>query len=277
MRTQVSRWLAGAALSAAAALLAGASGAGDKAAPWKTILAEDVYKELVRRAVKIIDDNADSKDDEARKQAQVAAVRIAAFTQSAKGDAKQLAAVRQAALKVADAIKDKKDPAEVKKLVAAIASAKAEAGTSAEPVDLHKQLETVLDLMNLYRTKMKDGEGLPPVLQTTVRLKGTQNGIEEKIRYMAMKKLTPAALANEAAELETFGYRMAADAALTANFAGVQKGGTRDWMEFSTTMRDAGVALAEAAKQKDAEGIFKAGTALNSSCAQCHAMFRKSG
>jgi len=35
------------------------------------------------------------------------------------------------------------------------------------------------------------------------------------------------------------------------------------------------IALAEAARKKDADGVFKAAQALENSCTQCHMVFKK--
>jgi len=68
-------------------------------------------------------------------------------------------------------------------------------GGQGDKVNWKDYAEEVMDLMIHYKTKTKGGEGIAPELQSNIRLKGTQNGIEEKIRALAMKKLMPAGLA----------------------------------------------------------------------------------
>src|SRR5947207_10676743 len=109
--------------------------------------------------------------------------------------------------------------------------------------------------MEHYKVKNKGGEGLPAVLQSTLKLKGAQgNGIEEKIRTMAMKPMLPAALEKESSELTLLAYRAAVVGEVLHEFAPARKIGMKDpeeWRQYSLAMRDAGIALAEAARRKD--------------------------
>jgi hypothetical protein len=129
------------------------------------------------------------------------------------------------------------------------------------------------DLMEFFKTKNKGGEGIHPALQSNIRLKGALNGIEEKLRALSMKKLTDANMTKEADELTLLGYRMAVVGELTYFYTPKQK--AKEWQDLSLDMRNAGLALAEAAKKKDAEAVLKTSNALNSSCTQCHSGFRK--
>jgi len=143
--------------------------------------------------------------------------------------------------------------------------------------DLTKTGVTAAALMEHYKTKGKGGEGVHPSLQSNIKLKGTQNGIEEKIRTLVLKKQTPAVLEKEADELALLASRAAAVGEVLYELAPTKKVGKKDpaeWKQNSLAMRDAGIDLAEAARKKDAEAVFRAGNKLNSSCSQCHSTFR---
>src|SRR6266545_5905826 len=272
MRTYALRSVAAVALAAAAWLLAGPSAAGDKTSVWKPFLPADAYKELVGRAVKNIDEAlAEKPSEEAVKKAQFNAVMIAAYTLSAKEGAKDLAAVRDAALKVAKLAGMKGKADEARKLAAALATLKGD-GAMGPPGDWKVYVEDRADIMEHFKTKMKGGEGIHPDLQSNIKLKGTQNGIEEKLRTLAMKELMPARAAKEANELALLGYRSAVVGELTYYY--LPKKNVEGWQKLALEMRDAGIALAEAAQKKDPEAIFKASTSLNSSCSQCHSSHR---
>ncbi len=243
------------------------------------LLPAEVYQELVSRATKSIQENLAGKpEDHQLKKGQLEAVLIAAYTLSSKpADAGQAAALRHIALQLAAAAADESKLAEAKKLAAALAQPKTDPATKAAgPADVVKNAE-LLDLMNLLRPKAKKGDGLHPDLQLNARLKGTQNGIEELIRALAAKKVPDATLAKGSAELALLGYRMAVLGALTHDYGPEKKEGNSDpavWKKLSVDMRDAGVALAQAAQKKDADAVLKAGTALNTSCTKCHDVFR---
>jgi cytochrome c556 len=268
--------LAGAALGTAVWLAAGPGGAADDdKAAWKPVIPEDAYKELLKRSAKLIADNVDSKEEGNQGRAEVEAVRVAAYTLSAKGgEADERAAVRTAALKIAATVRDKGNLADAKKLAAELPKLKGIVNVTKGVPDLHKQLK-ISDLMDLYRPVKKGGEGLPPTLQTTAAMKTTQNSIEDKLRYLAGKKLRPAVLAKEADELALFSYKIAADGALTATYASDQKKEQKLWRDTAEAVRDAAARLGEAAGKKDADGIFQAATALDNACTQCHNAFRK--
>jgi cytochrome c556 len=258
---------------AALVWLAGTGPAGeDKEAVWKPVMPESAYKELLKRAAKAMQDDLDSKDKDDVSRGQVAAVRVAAYTLSVKGEAPNPhAGVRQAALRLAQMIKDGKDLGEAKRLAKSLPNVK-EAAAAKVP-DLTKYLADVGDLMNVYRPKKKGGAGLAEALQFSKPLK-SQNGIEELLRYLAKKKLPAAALEKGSEELALLAYQMAADGALTATFAKDQAKGPALWRELALAQRDAAARLAEAAGKMDAAGVHKAATALDAACSQCHDKFR---
>jgi hypothetical protein len=253
------------------------SAGGDKAGVWKPVVPPEIARELIGRAAKSIQASLMAKDEDELKNAQFNAVLIAAITLSTKGGDAELAGTRQVALDLAKIVTAKGKLPEAKKLAASLAGGKVAAKGKDGPFDPKMHLEETADFMNHYKTKAKGGEGIHADLQVNIRLKGTQNGIEEKIRALAMKKLMEATLAKAANELGTLGYRLAVEGQLIHEYAPAKKVGSKDpkeWRELSLNMRDASVELAEAAKKKDAEGVFRAGNRLNSACNQCHSTFR---
>jgi hypothetical protein len=272
MRTLVSALAAGAAV---AWLAAGSGGAGGgKGGPFKPILPAEAYKELVGRAAKAVEEGIDRKSEDSLKRAQVEAVRVAVYTLCTKEGGGS--AARQAALKAAEMVRDKKDLAKAKQLAASLPGMKTGGEAPGAAPVFTKYLEDVSELMNLYRPRAKGGEGIAPALQASEPLR-KQNGIEEKVRYLGRKALKPAVMNKESKELELLGYKIATDGALTAAFAASQKDGARQWLEFAEAQRDEGTRLAEAARAKDAAGVHKAAEALERSCTQCHKKFRAGG
>jgi hypothetical protein len=266
MRTHACRATAAAVLTAAAWLLAAPGTAGDDKV-FKQFLPPDAYKELVDRAVKNIEEALAGKpSEEGIKKAQFNALMIAAYTLSAD---KGSGTTREQALKVIEGIRGKKFDA-----AKAAAAAALKGGEGKGPAPKWTTLiEELVDLMDHFRTKNKGGEGIPPALQSNIRLKGALNGIEEKLRALSMKQLLPAGATKEAEELALLGYRAAVVGQVTYYFT--PKKNAKEWHELSLAMRDTGIALAQAAKKKDPEAIFKASNNLNSSCSQCHSAFRK--
>jgi hypothetical protein len=275
MKTNAFKLAAGAMTAVSLWLVTGPGGAqGDKAA-FKAFLPATAYKELVMRAAKSIEADLATADEDSLKRAQVNAVLIAGYALSAQ-DATGAAGVEATAVDLAGIVTNKAKLDQAKKLAASLAALKGQPGGKASVEALAKLPEDIGDLMNLMKTKGKGGEGIPPALQSNIRLKGTQNGIEEKVRELAKKKLAPARVGLEADELALLGYRLAVMAELTDLHPAPRKGGAtpKDWHDLSAQMRDTGVELALAAGKKDAEAIFKVSGKLNSSCTQCHSLFR---
>jgi hypothetical protein len=129
--------------------------------------------------------------------------------------------------------------------------------------------------MDPLRVQKKGGDGIASELQVNIRLKGALNGVEEKIRNLAAKKLTDANMDKASKELALLSYRMAVLGEIVHEYPPTKKKGTpKEWKELSLDMRNAAIEMAAAAKKKDAEAVFKAAGRLNSSCNQCHSSFR---
>jgi hypothetical protein len=253
---------------------------GTKNEPWEPVLSRDVYKELVQREADRIQEILGAKevDEKLLERAKFGAVLIAALAQSVKdGKADDVRGTFETAWLLHAALK-KKDMGEAKKLAAALLTAKAAAG-KATPVTAEQwgKALTKAELMDHFRPKAKGGDGMHPDLQNNIKFKGALNGVEEKIRYLSLKELTPAGMKKESKELELLGYRAAVVGALTYLYAPAKKEGNKDpedWRRYSIATRDSGVTLAAAAAKGDAAALLKAGNALNSACSQCHAEFR---
>lgn len=127
--------------------------------------------------------------------------------------------------------------------------------------------EVFAAMMEIFRTKAKGGEGIHEDLQYQPKLKN-QNGIEALIGALAAKKLSEENLGKVEKELPLLAYRIAVTANLT-QYAAPRKA-AEEWHKQAARMRDAAIAMAEAAKKKNAEGIQKAADALQNTCTACH-------
>jgi hypothetical protein len=275
MRTHARRFVAGLALAAAVCLLAGPGGAGEKDQVWKPFLPADAYKELVKRAAKNIGEAlAGSPNEEALKRAQFNALMIAAYTKST-ATTPDVQAVQNASRSMVQGIRTKGGLDVVRQMAKAIGAGEMKGhGVGKEPsFDPKDSLADLGDVMEHFKTQKKGGEGIHTALQSNIRLKGALNGIEEKLRALAMKKLSDANLKKEADELALLGYRAAVVGEVTYFYP--PKKNAKEWRELAVEMRDAGVALADAAKKQDGEAVLKASNNLNSSCNRCHSEFRK--
>jgi hypothetical protein len=280
MRTRAHRFVAAVALAAAVALLVSPGSAGEEGKVWKQFLPSEAYQELVKRAAKNIEEalTKDEPSEEAIKKAQFNALAIAAYARSVKGGGKAAVATQGIALRIAQmAAKKEKATLGTARQMAKVLALGAIKGEGPGGKDLLTNPKDYLpeqaDLMEHFKTKAKGGDGIHPSLQSNIRLKGTQNGIEEKLRALAMKKLSDANMKKEAEELALLGYRAAVVGELTYFYT--PRKNAKEWQELSLEMRDAGIALADAAKKGDAEAVLKAGNSLNSSCNRCHSEFRK--
>jgi len=272
--------VSGALVAAVVGLWSDPTEAGGKDEVWKAFLPAKEFKILVERAVEAIDESLTGKvEEEGIKRAQFNAVMIAAYTLSTKegGSPQELATIRDNALKIVNMVTEKKKLNDAKKLAKALLGMKANPGAKLDVPDLAKFIDDRADIMEHYKTKMKGGDGIHPDLQSNIRLKGTQNGIEEKLRVLAMKEMKPAQLDKEATELALLAYRAAVHGSLTYFYAPAKKVGTKDpreWREISLQLRETGIELAQSALKKNPEVAFKASTNMNSACSRCHSIFR---
>jgi hypothetical protein len=165
---------------------------------------------------------------------------------------------------------DDYDPREpVLKLAGGIEKKDKEVKQQAQAIAKKVEMES---LMHLFQLRSKKGLGVGSKAGAVM-----PDGIEKKVEVLADKALAGKALDDEAAGLEQMGYAMAAIAEVSLakppeKDMGKKK--VKDWVKWSEDLRDASLALAEAAKKKDAAGLHKAADKANTSCNKCHDVFR---
>jgi hypothetical protein len=276
MRTHAPVLVGAAVLSLTVWFLAGPGNAQNgKENPFKPILPKGEYQELVKRAIKETQEQLNSKEDDAPKKAAAAALLLVAYTMSTAGDKENLEALRKTALDIIDAIKNEKLN-DAKALAATLPTPKAGKGI-ADPGPLNKHVEDLGDIMTFFKQKAKGGEGLHPSLFLNQKLKNL-NGVEELIRELArVKKLDPKTLAKAKDELIPVAYRTAVIGSITYQYAPNAKQGMKDpedWRRWSLDMRDRALDLAAAVSKDDIKEVKEAATRLNTTCTQCHGIFR---
>ena len=162
--------------------------------------------------------------------------------------------LQDAILKISGAL-EKKDEADAKKLAAALAKK-----TDSEAV------------MHLFSPRAKGGLGVGPKPNAV-----TPDGIEKKLQDMVKKPLAQAQLDGEAAALQQMGVDMAAISEVTIALV-PEKGDAakkkKEWIAMASELRDAGLQLAAAAKDKKADPLHQAVRKAHATCEKCHEAFR---
>jgi cytochrome c556 len=147
-----------------------------------------------------------------------------------------------------------------------VASARKDAEALAKTIEL----DSVMDLFKL-RAKGGLGVGTSPGAVTP-------DGIEAKVMAMAKKPLTQQELDAQSAGLTKAGQVIAAVALVARHKCPVmQKTGDKDpkkWQELTQEMHTGALAVAAAAKAKQPAELKTAATKLNSTCNNCHSVFR---
>jgi hypothetical protein len=175
---------------------------------------------------------------------------VAGTANSGAADEKE---VRAAILKMADMI-EKNDAAGAKKQAAAMKDAE------------------LLDAMNLLALRSRKGLGVgadPDKIKP--------DGIEAKLIGMGRKPLPQAQLEKEAADLARMAYVIAAISEVARVKVPEKDEGQKkrkDWIMWSEEMRQSAEQLARAAKAKNAAETKTAAAKVNSSCNNCHGVFR---
>lgn len=184
---------------------------------------------------------------------------------------------------------DEKEVKEMREVILKIAGSfekKDQQGAKKQAADLSKKLLAdkraveMEDLMHLFVLRSKKGLGVGTKAGAVM-----PDGIEKKIEALSDKALTAKQLDEEAKGLEEMGYQVAALAEVAAlvpwdNDAmeplkkdkGKKK--LKDWEKWSMDMRDASLALAEAAQKKNIDGVKSAADRANTACTRCHDVFR---
>ncbi len=190
-----------------------------------------------------------------RRHVRWAAIGAAVLLGSLGGRAADDKDLKGAIQKIAAAF-DKKDMSEAKKLAA----------------DAAKNTGDFEDVMHLFALRTKKGLGVGAKPGAV-----TPDGIEKKVEVLADKGIPADKLPAEADALAKMGNDIAALGEITIAKKPAKDEGKKkmaDWVKWATDMRDAGLALADAAKKKDAVALKKAADRANTSCTKCHDVFR---
>jgi Cytochrome C' len=137
--------------------------------------------------------------------------------------------------------------------------------------DIAKKYE-LEEVMHSFQLRTKKGEGVgdkPGAI--------TPDGIEAKFIALGKKPLPPATLNKEAAAIARAAYLSAAIAEVAERKTPEKKEGNKDpkdWLAWCKDMKAGSLDLARAAKAKDAKGVKDAASKVNSSCNNCHRVFR---
>jgi hypothetical protein len=104
------------------------------------------------------------------------------------------------------------------------------------------------------------------------------DGIEKKLLDMGKKPLTAAQLNGQSDALARLGVQVAAIAEVAKLKCPVKKKegqkDPRDWAKWTEDMNKAALELADAAKAKDVAKLKTLTLRLNSTCSECHSVFR---
>lgn len=239
------------------------AGGEKKPTQWRLFIPAGTYEEITLRSLKTIEKAAVSDDKAAAQRIEVEAAFLAGSTLSTSpGGGDYRAAAKYAAdLARTGKFKTLANFSEKFHLIQ-------REGNVDDVTKITKNTELIMKTMF---TKAKGGEGIHPDLQYLPKLKNL-NGIEALIGALANKKLSDENLEKVSKELPLLAYRVAVFGALTHEFT--PKKDVEKWRDYSFTMRDASIALAEASSKKDAEGILKTALAIESSCIDCHSVFK---
>lgn len=283
------RWLAAGLVALPAAWFAlstgisTAAGEGDKV--WRPVGQKADVDKLVKKLSDTLQEDAKAleagsapKDQKGKieRRARGLALLLAATGQASKDQA----GVRDAALKVYEALKSEKY-ADASKQAAKLASAK-DPNAKAGPVALVQgdKEEALTAVMQLFKNRAKGG-GLgiePKPTGANARL----DGVEAKLLNLGQLKgpaAATSALTKESDELSQMLLTVAYMAELTHDLGPDKKSGEKDpakWQQWTTDMLDAAEKAQKAAKSKDAKGFQESVKKLNDSCANCHGVFRDS-
>jgi Cytochrome C' len=175
-------------------------------------------------------------------------------------DDKEKKEVTDAVLKMADAF-EKGDNAALKK--------QTEDLCKDPPAGKGTPLGTVMELLKL---RSKDGLGIGATPGAI-----TPDGIEAKIQEMAKKAPSAAVLGKQGADLEKIANITGAISQVAEFYTPKKKVGDKDpkdWKNWTEDMRAGSADLAKAIKAKNEKDIKTAANKLNSSCNNCHGVFR---
>ena len=220
-------------------LVVGTSPGGDKAASWKPFLPEGAHEVLAKRSMTAI---AEAGKVGNKERTEVEEAIIVGYVLSVERNSGEL--------------KESMRQEEIAKIRGKM-----------------QRKELFVEMMETFRNRTKQRvDGIHADLQYQPKLKN-QNSIEALIGALAAKKLSEDNLGKVEKELPLLSYRIA----VMANVSQYAVPATKDperWIKLASDMRESALALAKAAKKKDANGIFKAADTLQESCINCHREFK---
>jgi hypothetical protein len=215
------------------------------------------YPKLVEQSVKVIQEALTGEPDgKAIEKSKVAAVMIAVYAQNGPGSPAERATLRNAALKLSEAIDDEKF-ADARKLVGELLSLKADPNAKDTPVEIMDNYVFIEEAMGQFKLARAGGLEIERDL-----LKLGSAGLKAKA-------LPPDSLNDK---LMLMAYQTAMAAKLAREYKTDKK--QQDWNKYCEEMQKAALDLAGAAKAKDGKAAYMAINKLNASCNDCHEIFR---
>ncbi len=195
---------------------------------------------------------------------------IAATAQTTKGDAQKLATVCDAALKLQDSLA-KRNYVEAKMQVAALPDLRADPKATVQPVALEK-IGGLNDWMYLLKLRRAGGFGF-----TGKSGQPNTDGMEARMLGLSRKALSPMELETQADDIVRLANINAVLGQVAAAFTPTKADPKKDpkvWKQTQEDMVKFSLALAAAARKKDAKETLGAAKGLNTSCTDCHEVFR---
>jgi hypothetical protein len=231
---------------------------GDAADPPTTTVPDTVYPKLVEQSTEVIRTSLKGEvRPRAAARAATAAVVLAAFAQEnlAGADGSRRVAVRDAALEIAERVRQKEYETAVKQLDG-LAALKGDPNVKKEPIPLSAKVN-YKDLMTQFRSPSFGGLGIED------RFDALGRSPDDTV---PAKEITDVLLLDV--------YRTAVTAELMRTQK-PKKGDAAEWSKLAGDMRRRALDLATAAQSKDGKAMYKAVNALNSTCDKCHQGYRK--
>jgi cytochrome c556 len=145
--------------------------------------------------------------------------------------------------------------------------------------DAKKMMEEIkkldlLEAMSLLKLRTREGLGVGPA----GAFPPNEDGIEAKIIGLAKREMKPADLKKHAADLKKAAYISAALTYVSEANTPTRKVGDKDpkdWTKFTEEMKKGSMDLATAIEKGDPAEVKKVAAKLNSSCNNCHGIFRE--
>ncbi len=179
---------------------------------------------------------------------------VALFTKTSNAGSEE-AALRKKVQAIADAVK-KGDMKTAKSLASKLAKAE----------------EEVYYVMLTMKPRKKKGFGVGEKAGDVI-----PDGIELKIRAMARDLMSSAKLKKETDALEEMAYRVVAIGLISDELPPTRDRGKKTkaaWLAHNKTMKEASMELIKAAKSGAPATVKKVAAKINSSCNNCHSIFR---